>query len=142
MIIYKIFFYTNTQEENTSFVQSAGGQKTTAVPLDTFELLLNYPDPFLKNEKRKVTTPSDNQTSAPTKKTDKSAEQVTVNWPKLKYEGSVKQVKEGVTLAIVNINGTSKFMKIGETVDNIKLIQIYNDSIIVNFQTQKRTIKK
>jgi len=140
MIVYKIVFDTNTQEENTSFVQNANRKKTAAVPPDTFELLLNYPDPFLKDERRKVTTPSNSPISAPPK-TDKKAEQ-TVNWPKLKYEGSVRHVKEGVTLAIVNINGTSKFMKAGETVDNVKLIQIYNDSITVNFQTQKRTVKK
>jgi ADP-heptose:LPS heptosyltransferase len=141
MIVYKIFFHTNTPEESVAFVPNLTAKKNAAALPDTFELRLNYPDPFLKHEKRaavKTTAPATSQAvqTKPRKNTEAT------NWPAIKYDGLVKHVKQENELAIVTINGSSNFMKAGETANDIKLIRIYNDSILVSFQNQKRTIKK
>lgn len=140
MIIYKIFFQTNAPENIAAFVPNKTAKQNNAALPDTFALLLNYPDPFLKNEKRAVT--STNTTTTQKKpveiKPQKTIEPV--HFPAIKYSGVVK--KQEHELAIVSINGSSNFMKTGETVNDITLLRIYNDSIIVSFQNQKRTIKK
>ncbi len=138
MIIYKIFFHTSTPEESLAFVQNTTIKKNASALPDTFELRLNYADPFLKNEKRVI--PVNTQTTK--KKVEAKPQKNTevVNFPAIKYGGLIK--KEGHELAIVSINGFSNFIKAGETVCDIKLIQVCNDSIIVCFQNQKRTIKK
>ncbi len=146
MIIYRIFFSTIGEEENMPFSKQ-NAKKTSVAQKDTFELLLNYPDPFLKNEKRGIINNRDiNQQSAPAAKKitePKPTKEVeTINWPALKYEGLVKHIKEGHELAIVNINGSSKLMKVGETVENIKLIKACSDSITVCCNKQNKTIKK
>ena len=141
MIVYRIFFDTNAQEESSLFVQNKSTQNRAVAPPDTFELLLNYPDPFLKHERRVIPNTDVSTTKKEAEpKPQKPAE--VVNWPAIKYGGLVRQVNQENELAIVTINGSSQLMKTGETVNDIKLIKIYNDSIIVSFQTQKRTIKK
>ena len=140
MIVYKIFFNTDTQEESSSFVQSKRVKNSAVTSTDTFTLLLNYTDPFLKQERR--VTPNNGSTTKKTTEPKPQKNTEVLNWPIVKYGGLVKQVNKENELAIVSINGSSTFMKTGETVNDIKLIRIYNDSIIVSFQTQKRTIKK
>ncbi len=138
MIVYKIFFQTNTPEEHITFMPNTMVKKNDAVLPDTFELKLNYTDPFLKNEKRVISTKAQTAPKVVEAKPKKSAE--TINFPAIKFDGFIK--KQENELAIVSINGSSHFMKTGETAKEIKLIRIYSDSIIVSFQNQKRTIKK
>lgn len=138
MIIYKIFFWTNAPQELIAFVPNTPVKKSTVTLSDTFELKLNYPDPFLKNEKRRFST--NVQTTKKTTATNPKKPAETVNFPALKYNGLIK--KQENELAIITINGSSHFMKTGETANEVKLIRIYNDSIIVSFQNKKRTITK
>ncbi len=138
MIVYRIFFQTNTPEEHIAFMPNTTVKKSDVVLPDTFELKLNYPDPFLKNEKRVISANTQTAKKAVEAKPKKSVE--TINFPAVKYNGLIK--KQESELAIVSINGSSHFMKTGETANDIKLIRIYSDSIVVSFQNQKRTIKK
>jgi hypothetical protein len=138
MIVYKVFFRTNAPEDPVAFVPNKTIKKSAATLPDTFELYLNYADPFLKNEKRVIPTNPPATKKAVGAKPRKSV--VTVNFPAVKYDGLIK--KQENELAIVSINGSSHFMKTGETANEVKLIRICNDSIIVSFQNQKRTIKK
>ncbi len=148
IIIYKIFFYKDTQENNV-FVPRVGNVKEQSrLKLDTFALQLNYQDPFLKNVGRTATVYNrgeNNQsavkkTKEPAKPAKKEVE--TVVFPALKYEGIVKHISQGKALVIVNVDGKSTFVQTGETFNNIKLVEVYNDSIIVSYEKQNKTIRK
>jgi type II secretory pathway component PulC len=144
IIVYKIFFYTADEENGVFLSQTEKIKTTTQIAQDTFDLQLNYQDPFLKNVANTTVqrqTGSEMPKSQEPKPAPKTVEK-TVVFPALRYEGIVKHISRGKALAIININGKSKFVQTGETVDNIKLEQVYNDSIIVSYEKQYKTIRK
>ena len=146
MIIYKIFVSGNAEENYASLPQVGNVKEAPQIKLDTFSLQLNYQDPFLKNAGRVAAyNQNDNQSvkkPEPVKPASKPEEKPLV-FPTLRYEGIVKHISKGKALIILNINGKSRFIQTGETVDDIKLVQVHNnDSIIVSYEKQNKTIRK
>ena len=144
LIVYRIFF-NQSKEENSFIPPIANVKKTTQVKVDTFTLLLNYQDPFLKQARRKVNYSDDENKPAVRPSAlpkVEPQEEKTIVWPSLKYEGFVRHISKDKALIIVGINGKSTLMQTGETINNIKLVQVYNDSITVNYEKQNKTIKK
>jgi len=139
-IVYKMFFQTEDGDDGIANQNYVFKENKKSV-LDTFSLALNYSDPFLKNEKYAPVRNKVARSSA-TKKNTPSVKKVKDNvvWPVVKYEGVIKH-SNGETTAIVNINGTSHFLKAGNEVQEIKLCTISQDCIIVSYKNNKEMKK-
>lgn len=114
---------------------------------DTFSIICNYPDPFLgKTTPKQYRSPANSVTSAAKAKDvvkeKKKAAITTLVWPEVVYKGIIKNQKSNKQLALLQINGKSNAMKMGESYENIELIRIFKDSIEVKFGKEKKYVKK
>ena len=118
-----------------------GKFEITGFEVDTFSLMANYRDPFLgKIATRKVK--SNKAPSNPRIRVAPKRPKAKTNWPKLAYNGLIKKQASNETLALIQINGKSAIMKIGETLDKVKLLKIYPDSIKVKFEGLTKHVRK
>lgn len=143
-ILYKIFFYTESEAEAFS-LDKTNLTKITPDTTDTFSLSLNYSDPFLKENVRsnyipKSTSPTrkNSHVKPTTIKNNPSTPQVV--WPKVKYEGLIKSNNNST--AILSINGATQFLKVGDSFNDVKVESITKDSVIVSYHKNCKTIKK
>jgi len=112
---------------------------------DSLSLLVNYPDPFLTGKlESKVpinvaAIPRKTFPTAAVKVAPKKKQKIV--FPKLSYKGNVK-LKNGRNAALVNIEGQIMNLGLGEKYESISLVQIYEDSIQINFNGHLRTYLK
>lgn len=144
-ILYKIFFYTESESETFSMGKTSL-TKITPESSDTFSLSLNYSDPFLKENvrsnsisKSSTSTRKSGQVKPTTIKNNPSTSPQVV-WPKVKYEGLIKNNNNST--AILSINGSTQFLKIGDSFNDVKVESITKDSVIVSYHKNSKTIKK
>lgn len=114
---------------------------TLAVP-ETYTLQANYRDPFLG---KSVTSFSGSGGSAMPKKNTSPKKTITqpaiTNWPVIVYGGMI-QKKQGQPLALLQVNGQDYLLKTGEKAADISVISIHRDSVVLNWNKQKRGFKK
>ncbi|MCA6363624.1 MAG: hypothetical protein IM638_11355 [Bacteroidetes bacterium] len=111
---------------------------------DSFELILNYRDPFLDKPVAAVTSASVSTQSVP-KQTVVAApkpEPVTSSWPEIRYGGLVKRTGQEKSAAFVSVNGNSEIVVPGQKIGDITITRIWRDSVEVMRGKEKRMIKK
>lgn len=121
---------------------------------DTFELLANYKDPFLKRRSVNPTPSSNyssannNRSNAPTAaRTKVKVEKVVkeekiIDWNFIKYKGRITRKSTGKVLSLVNISGGDFSLEEGKEAKQVTLIKSYPDSIQVKFEGVKKYIKR
>lgn len=109
---------------------------------DTYQLLLDYSDPFLTTSKpvRKSDPKLNHHT--PKQTTPKTETMAVAQWPEIRYAGLVKSPKDGKVVGFLTINGTSHFVKNGDVVELISVKSIWKDSALVGFGKESRTVRK
>lgn len=116
--------------------------KQAAAETTTYELQLDYEDPFLKN-RRYYRTPGPNTNSNPTavKKVKPRVVRKTsappVQWPRIVYHGLISHKEDKTTLYLVEVDGDSHFLKVGEAVNELRLVKAFPDSIYVRYKEEK-----
>lgn len=139
-IMYK-FFFKNTAEVSSNLNPLVESPKETTVVLkkETYDLLLNYPDPF--DVKRAENKPKKKPVLA--KKTLKQRIQPKyIQWPTLNYYGMAKNKETNEKIAIIGINGQSVLLSEKSSKKDVMIDVIYNDSVVVVFAGVKKTIVK
>ncbi len=137
-ILYKIFSNFNDNDEPglpNYHLQSKSKKKIFVK--DTFELLLNYPDPFLKKAP-KTTSSSQSYNNIKKRLIGKHK----INWPNIKYHGRIKNSVTKAEKINIRINQKMYLMKPYEKKADVKLLKIYNDSIIITYKNEIKTITK
>ena len=107
---------------------------------DTFSLKLNYRDPFLDNvreEKPVQRNPIPLQNTAP-----KKVEQKMETWPNVSYEGMIRNQKNGKLLAMIHVNGKASMLSTGDIFEDVMLTRVYKDSVQVQYNRQKKYVRK
>ena len=136
-IIYRI---VNASGSDTPIVLSDNNTEILIARADeqpaSFSLKLNYRDPFLGT----VTVSKSKSKTNIAPKVQKV--EPVINWPNVTYGGLIKNDNQNVKLAFVAVNGRSSIMKVGDSFLEVKLLANYGDSIQVEFENQKRFIKK
>jgi len=114
---------------------------------DTFSLLLNYADPFLKESVSELPVPV--YENSPTLSVKKSTvivkekkDNTPITWPTILYCGIFKNKQNDKICSIIKINGTEHLMKVGDTYSDVSLIKLYKDSAIVQYKNIKKTLSK
>lgn len=118
-------------------------------PSDTFTLKLDYTDPFLDRNLRgrpsirSAYERQDNPVPAPaTSVTKPQSTDQTVLWPVIRYGGIIENTDSKQEICLVNIDGINFLMSTGDTKEQVKLIKVYQDSIILELTRQRRTFYK
>lgn len=92
-----------------------------------YTLLLSYPDPFLKESGG--TAAAIEAVPAPPR--------TVVMWPQLRYSGYLKNGKSMV--GVLEVNGNHQSVKKGDVVGEIKVIEVYEDSIRLKYMDDLKT---
>jgi hypothetical protein len=110
--------------------------QTRALDIDSnkYQLLANYRDPFHAGIR---TTSIDNDML---QKNDKQKTEKSINWPQITYYGLIINNKKPV--ALLKVNNSNLLMHEGEEKENLTLKKLYPDSIILNYQKNKKTFFK
>jgi hypothetical protein len=139
-IIYKIVAPANSGNEN-QFQSVQQIENSTADDMnDTFLINPDYRDPFLGKMVKKPT----DVTSSPftTSVNIVKSTPVSSTWPTIVYLGIIKNQKSNKQLTLVQINGQSYSMKIGESINAIELCKVCKDSIEMKFGKEKKFFRK
>ncbi|MCR9250197.1 MAG: hypothetical protein NXI20_07210 [bacterium] len=99
-----------------------------------YQLILNYPDPFLKGLKQ-APVPSNNDQP---KQNQIVTPVVTVQWESIVYTGFIQNSKRGSRIGLLEINGTKHLAELGSQVGNIAVKKIVKDSILLEKQGSQK----
>ena len=113
---------------------------TDDLTLFEYELIADYRDPFLGKYKRSGNENRVVRSNRPAKQKPKVRVKATRKWPKLEYNGKMKNRANQDATVFVKINDKDFLMKVGESQNDIKLIKISTDSLFVEFDDEKRSI--
>lgn len=122
-----------TQQENMKETQQS------------FTLYNNYGDPFLGNEIRiKPVTSFERKTvSAEIKKSKPVPPPVTdAVKPAIVYTGIIKNKQSNKEVGIFTINGNNALLSINQQQEGVKLLKLFSDSALVEFNKEKWYCKK
>lgn len=144
--VYRFFSVYNGTEDIE--VRTGDISAKTAMLGDSgvYKLKLDYPDPFLKNEKlykrnstneipivQKNREPKTSSVKTPT---------VPIQTPVIKYLGVVKNSSSGVATAIVWVNGQSRLAKVDEVIDGVQIKSFDNNQLLAVWGKEKFVITK
>lgn len=135
------FSYTNEETVTTAHVQPQAQVASTDSIVDKYELIGDYPDPFLGSSRKKNSkTSSEKKTQKPTKTTIQPV--VLVNWPQIGYHGSMLNQNSGQEMAIVAIDGKQRILAEGESYKELIIQSIHKDSLIIAYAGATKTFLK
>jgi hypothetical protein len=143
-IVYRIIVYymgddpVNITKESNDYAAMKLNNK------DTFSLLINYQDPFLKNALS--ITPTVTIVHTPVAKSPivnkEKKDNAPVSWPTIIYCGLIKNKESNKSCSIIKINNSEHLMIVGDTYSEVTLLMIYKDSAVVQYKNIKKTIVK
>ena len=139
MITYRI--YESWKGDNTDYFieQTAAEPVVEMLEPDTFSIIADYRDPFLG--KIRSLKP---KTGQPKKKpaTVKKKPEPQLRWPSITYGGMIRNQKTGKLVAMIKINGKDNLMAAGNIVSEVRLVQVYPDSIKVALGKVEKIVVK
>lgn len=147
-VAYKIFSHIRKGDDTEQVYNFNNSKVDEVFATDTqIVLSLNYPDPFLKGSRhnaggdmRTVSTKVNIRERIDPLYGQNTQSQVV--WPEIIYSGIVRNKKTNEALGLVQITNSSQLMRPGQDFGGVRLLELYSDSIRLNFQNQKKTIRK
>lgn len=137
-VIYKYFIKKKTVLPENA-MQSNSMAIDYTIAKDTFVLRLNNRDPFKASKRRRTQS---NTTQAKPSGGNRIKQLKTIVWPNIEYYGFVKSTQNKTRMALVKVNGRLHRKRERETIDDVKLVKAYSDSIIVMLNKEKKTVKR
>jgi type II secretory pathway component PulC len=108
----------------------------------TYAFKFNYRDPFLSKAKsERVTQVPTGRSSISTSPSIKKQVEI-LPWPEIQFLGVISKSEYKQILAMLKIGTNEYFAGLGETVENIEVRQIWNDSVRLVYGGSFKTIKK
>jgi hypothetical protein len=149
LVFYRIF--SSLGEEETWKPKSSNSfvADTSSEISENFVLSLNYRDPFLSKPSFSVNYSAIEPRSSEVvpKKTPAKAPKVApavvqTDWSFLRYIGSVKNQSSGKQVALLNIHGIEKVLGVGESSNDVQVLEHSRDSVFVEYRSEKKWIKR
>ena len=63
-------------------------------------------------------------------------------WPSIVYNGTVSNQNSKEKISVLTINGQQHIMKVGQTMNGVKLLRANNKEILISYKGTKKTIAK
>ncbi len=140
-VFYKYFGGKKATRENLYSINITSNKtKKHGVPKDTFQLKLVNRDPFgvSKRKKNNVSKPSISKTIKKVKQTLNK----NIIWPAISYHGFVKSENSTTRLILLKIDNRIYRKREKDMVRDVSLVKAYNDSLIVSFNNDIKTITR
>ncbi len=151
--VYYVLFAEKTESVATPVVRTAN---ITPIEMEKFDLSLDYDDPFLNRrvkKKRKATrstyvrpaivNPNVSKSIIDAKTTTEEKKKKPVIFPKIEYNGYVRQKTGGHSSAAnVVVDGTSHNWDRGKKINGMVLREIHFDSIRITLNGEWKTINR
>lgn len=139
LIFYRIF---NAVGEDEGTIIGNGGsamKEKKTVLQDSFELLLDYRDPFLGGRSNPSTHA---KKSFSTKKMAKSTLPEVVDWSTIAYLGVIRNKQMAKEIGLLTINGHEVMASANQQVGVVRVLKIYPDSVRIVYNRIAKTIHK
>ena len=112
-----------------------------------YNLLVNYSDPFLKNNHiKKETKPKEetqqNQNTRSRRTRSRQNRKKEIPWPKIKYGGVITNESSDKITILVEINESKCLVNVGDIRKEVTIKRYYPDSIVVVYKGEEKTILK
>ncbi|MFO0357017.1 MAG: hypothetical protein ACK50A_08690 [Sphingobacteriaceae bacterium] len=110
-----------------------------------YKLSLNYPDPFLKEERKSIIASKPSHSSVQTAKQNKVVETQQTNKPNapiISYLGMVKNNTSGLATAIVSINGQSHIVRSNDKIEGITIKGFDNNELKAVWGKEKLVVRR
>lgn len=144
-IFFRIFSTVENNNQASILTTKKSNNPIKFINNDTLKLALNYEDPFLK---KSASSESDNfsfktSTSRPVMpKYTIPAPIKIINWPEIKYFGSIKNIKKNKEFATISIKDKRYYLSKTDEVAGVKIVDIFKDSVVIEYEYDKKCIKK
>lgn len=134
-VFWKLFWGTqsNVLQQPKTIINEAKGIEMRK---ESFELSLNYDDPFLRASGGNKPASKNEIPNLP-----QNVNRV-VSWPKLEYHGLIKSHSTDKTVGMLNLNGKKYLVHLEDEVQGIFVVAIFPDSIVLINQLDKRCFKR
>ena len=140
IIIYRVFSDT-VKIDNSQILSKDDHFKTVKKNADTFSIYADYSDPFLdylwEDDESVFEKDFTEEYDTGLEKPEKS-----VSWPKISFGGIVKNQKSNKQIMIITIDQSGHLMKVGDIVMGVTLKKVFNDSIVVAYEKEMKTVSK
>ncbi len=103
----------------------------TTIAVDTFSVQAVERDPFLGTLYAKKKT-----------KTKRVKPKETLTWAPIVYHGAIAKQQSKTQVFVISINGQQHLMKIGQTIDEIKLVKANAKQITLRYKNERKTVDK
>lgn len=138
-VIFKLVSGGSSDEINNNAFNTNVKTETSNAQLDTFSLIADYRDPFVikyvsVNDAEDLNLEEDKQKNEKIKPR--------IDWPSIKYGGTVKSKTSEKRIALVNIEEKPYLLSVGETAQEVLITAIYSDSLMVKFKSEEKVIVK
>lgn len=140
-LIYKYFGKQNNYLPSQELAYSTTDYKYIyGMTKDTSALVLINFNPFkaTKRVKKQVNL----KKARPKNQSNKTDKKTIVKWPNITYHGFVKGDSKATRLILLKIGNSLYRKREKETIKDVTLIKAFNDSLIVRYNNNKKTIKK
>ncbi len=138
-VIYNIIKKHGPSNNNNISFDNIGKTETSNAQLDTFSLIADYRDPFVI---KYVSMNAAQDLNLEEEKVKEVIVKPIIEWPLIKYGGTVKNKSSDKKLALINIGEQNHLLGIGDTAQEIKIYAIYPDSLILVYKNDRKTIAK
>lgn len=106
---------------------------------DTIKLKLNYRDPFIKHAYNQIKSHTKRKSIQVVKN---KMEIKRINWPTIEYSGTISNASLKSKMVLLKINGKEHLLEKGEVMEGVVISEIYNDSILLAYMKNKKTVYK
>lgn len=140
LIIYRVVSYVNPNPVDNQFYRDQTND-SFALSIDTFSLILNYPDPFFpeienyanNNKQLNKTLLSSSVVVDKTKGT---------LWPEIIYRGTIKNPQTAKQVFLITISEKDFLMNISDTMMGVSMSKAYSDSVLLTFESNVKVFYK
>jgi hypothetical protein len=135
-VAFSIFSHVHSSDTNFEEINLHVNSKTVKNDSSGYQLIANYRDPF--NAGMRTANEEDISEQERLNRLQKMNQPIT--WPQIEYQGMIIHNKKWVVL--LKINNSNLIMKEGDEQFNIKLLKMYNDSVLLKYQKNNKVFVK
>ncbi|WP_306639601.1 hypothetical protein [Sanyastnella coralliicola] len=136
LIAYRLFFQGEGPQV-TWQMPDVEMSADTYEPMKEYQLIGDYRDPFL-GKRRRPSSSTTTSTPVSKPKPQNIILEPEVPWPQVEYRG-VNNAQGGDPLIFLRINGVDQLGFMNEPLQGITPIEVYRDSIILEFNEERKT---
>jgi hypothetical protein len=141
LIGWKVYAAINGSDEAVKSSEPVITKTAKSNLPDSLALSLDYRDPFLSKTEQKRSPGTVYPVIHPGNTTKpEQPKPATASWPKINYSGLVKH--DAKTVGFLNVNGTSYFVQPGIIAGEVKVINVWKDSVQVEWGKERRVVGK